>query len=258
MQDMISWMLNSHIFNVRAVLNNTIVVNPQMVDMADFKRPGPGKVIKMLPAAFGQDPKNAVYQLPVQDITRTHITDMQVVQRMADMISSVNDNLRGIQAAGGRKTATEVRTSGESGASRLAAHARLISAQSIVPLATMWTLNLQEKLSQSMYVNIVGMEGARDPIQVSPEELSGDYKFPIHDGTLPLDRVGLFEVWKEILLAVMSNPGLIKAFNAIGIFEYVAELGGARNITQFRIQSAGNDQIAAAVAAGNQVPAGAA
>jgi hypothetical protein len=55
MQEMMSWMLNSHLFNVRAVLNNTLVVNPQMVDMEDLKKKGPGRVIKLKPAAFGQD-----------------------------------------------------------------------------------------------------------------------------------------------------------------------------------------------------------
>ena len=37
--------------------------------------------------------------------------------KLADMLSAVNDNLKGIQDSGGRKTATEVRTSNESGSS---------------------------------------------------------------------------------------------------------------------------------------------
>ena len=56
------------------------------------------------------------------------------IMKLGDSLSSVNDNLRGVQASGGRKTATEVRTSGEAGASRLAAHSTLISAQAIVDL----------------------------------------------------------------------------------------------------------------------------
>lgn len=256
MQDMLSWMFNSHMFNVRSALNNTFVVNPQMVDMEDFKKPGPGRVIKLKPAAFGQDIKNAFYQVPVTDVTAQHVGDMQVVQRFADLISATNDNLRGVINTGGRKSATEIRQSGEAGASRMASHARLISAQSITPLAEMETINLQQLMSEPVWLKILGAEdAAQGPVRIGPEEISGDFYFPVHDGTLPLDRVALLEVWKEILMAILGNPGLAQIFDAIGIFEYVAELGGAKNLTTFKVRGANNEQVAQAVAAGNMMPA---
>lgn len=254
MQDTMSWLINSHMFNVRAVLNNELVVNPQMVDINDLKKRGPGRVIKMLPAAFGQDPKMAVQQLAVQDVTSSHIGDMQVVQRIGDMVSAINDNLRGQNQAGGRKTATEVRTSGESGASRLGAHAMLISAQSIAPLAEMMALNLQQNLTQAFYLKVVGADGLMKPLQVDPESLSGDFHYPIHDGTLPLDRVAMLDVWKEIFLAVSGNPLLAQRYDAGGIFEYLAKLGGAKNLVQFKVQPAAAEGLPGQVQAGNMVP----
>lgn len=253
MQDMMSWMLNSHIYNVRSVLNNTLVVNPQMVDMEDLKKPGPGRVIKLKPAAFGQNVQNAVSQLQVTDVTRTHVTDLQMINRFADLISSTNDNMRGVQAAGGRKTATEVRTSGEAGASRLAAHARLVSAQSIVPCGEMMTYNYQQLLSEPVYVRILGQNAIEAPIRIGPEDLDGSFYFPVHDGTLPMDKVALLEIWKEILMAVLQAPGLAQIFDAVGIFEYVAELGGAKNLSTFKVQNASNEQVAQAIQAGNMV-----
>lgn len=253
-QDLMSWMINSHIFNVRAVLNNTLVVNPQLVDMEDLKKPGPGRVIKLKPQAFGQDMKNAIYQLQVQDITRSHLTDLTVVNRFADLVSSTNDNLRGVVQAGGRKTATEVRTSGEAGASRLAARARLISAQSICPAAEMWTINLQQNMSQAVYLQLLGADAMEAPLPLGPEQISGDFYFPVHDGTLPLDRVALLDVWKEIFLALVSNPQLGAGYDVPGIFEYVAELGGAKNITQFKVQTMPNAAVAGASQAGNVIP----
>lgn len=255
-QETLSWLINSHMFNVRAALNNDFVANPQMIDVNDFKQKGPGRVIKMLPAAFGMDPKFALSQLQVGDVTRTHITDMQTVQRIGDMVSSVNDNLRGIHDAGGRKTATEVRTSGEAGASRLAAHARLVSVQSMVPLAEQMTLNYQQKLSQSFYLQVVGDEGLANPIQIGPGEIAGDYTFPIHDGTLPLDRVALLEVWKEIFTTVVASPILAAQYNAGGIFEYLADLGGAKNLKQFKVQAQDPNVIMQQLAAGNLAPMG--
>lgn len=253
MQEMMSWMLNSHIYNVRSVLNNTLVVNPQMVDMEDLKKPGPGRVIKLKPAAFGQNVTNAISQLAVQDVTRSHVTDLGMITRFADLISSTNDNLRGVQAAGGRKTATEVRTSGEAGASRLAAHARLISSQSIQPAGEMMVYNYQQLMSQEVYLRILGQNAADNPMRIGPEDISGSFYFPVHDGTLPMDKVALLDVWREIFMAIIQNPGLAQIFDAVGIFQYIAELGGAKNLSTFRVQTAGNDEVANAIAAGNLV-----
>lgn len=254
MQEMMSWMLNSHIYNVRSVLNNTLVVNPQMVDMEDLKKPGPGRVIKLKPAAFGQNVTNAISQLAVQDVTRTHVTDLGMITRFADLISSTNDNLRGVQAAGGRKTATEVRTSGEAGASRLAAHARLISSQSIQPMGEQMTYNYQQLMTEEIYLKILGANAQEAPLRIGPEDISGSFYFPVHDGTLPMDKVALLDVWREIFMAIIQNPGLAQIFDAVGIFEYIAELGGAKNLSTFRVQTADNAQVAAAIQAGNLIP----
>lgn len=256
MQEMLSWMFNSHIFNVRSALNNTYLANPQMIDMEDLKKPGPGRIIKLKPAAFGQDIKNAFQQLPVADVTAGHVQDMQIIQRFGDLISATNDNLRGVTNSGGRKSATEIRQSGEAGASRLAAHARLISAQSMCPLAEMETMNLQQNMSQEVWLKILGADDAqKGPVRIGPEDIGGDFYFPVHDGSLPLDRVALLQVWREIFGAVIQNPGLAQIFDAVGMFEYIAELGGAKNLSTFKVQTASNDQVAAAIAAGNMVPA---
>lgn len=254
-QEMLSWMFNTHMFNVRAALNNTFVVNPQMVDLEDMKKPGPGRVIKTLPAAFGQDIKNAFYQVPIADVTAQHVTDMQVVQRFADNVSATNDNLRGVINTGGRKSATEVRQSGEAGASRLGAKARFISAQSICPFAEMQTINIQQYMSQEVWLKVLGDDGMKAPVRLGPEDVSGDFYFPVHDGTLPLDRVALLEVWRQIFTVIMQTPGLAQVFDAVGIFQYIADLGGAKNLSTFKVQGASNEMVDQALQAGNMAPA---
>ena len=124
MQDLTSWFANSHIDNVRKVLNDMLVVDPSMIEMQDLKNPEPGKLIRLKRTAWGQDVRQAVQQLAVQDVTRAHINDMDTFNRISQQVAAINDNLMGIQAEGGRKTATEVRTSSESAVSRLAAQAR--------------------------------------------------------------------------------------------------------------------------------------
>jgi hypothetical protein len=177
----------------------------------------------------------AVMQLPVNDITRSHVPDLMTVLKMGDMLSSVSDNLRGVLDSGGRKTATEVRTSGEAAASRLSAQARLYSAQAISPLGMMMSQNFQQFLDRDFEIKVLGMDKS---LKVGPPDLVGDFFFPIHDGTLPLDRVAMLDTWKEILMGVAQSPVLSQQFSLVKIFEWVAELGGARNISSFKLMPA--------------------
>lgn len=254
LQDTISWFVNAHVDNVRAIMNNMLVVDPSRVEMQDLKAQGPGKLIRLKRASYGQDVKEAVYQLAVQDVTKSHIGDLELLMRLADMLLGVNDNMRGIQNAGGRKTATEVRTTTESGASRLAASARLRSAQAIVPMANMMCLNLQQLMSQEFEFLVMGIADPAKSFRVNPEHLTGDYYFPPHDGTLPIDRIAQLDIWKEIWMAVSTDPNLGMQYNGPQIFEFVAELGGARNISRFKMQMGSEDQVAAQAQAGNIVP----
>lgn len=256
LQDTISWFINSHIFNVRAFLNNMMVVDPSMIEMQDLTNPNPGKLIRLKRAAYGQDVRAAVQQLQVGDITRGHINDVQTFMRLADALASVNDNLKGIQDSGGRKTATEVRTAGEAGASRLAAHARLISAQGMVDLAEQMAVNLQQFLTMEFYLQVLGQEALQAPVPIGPESIAGDFYYPIHDGTLPLDRVALLDVWKEIFMGVAQDPQLRQEYNVPKIFEYIADLGGAKNLGTFKLNVASPESIAQGQANGTLAPAG--
>jgi hypothetical protein len=235
-QDTLSWLINSHIYNIRTALNNMFVVDPSMVEMQDLKNPDPGKLIRLKRAAYGQDVRTVLQQLQVGDVTRGHIGDLQVILKIGQILSAVTENVMGVQDGGGRKTATEVRTSGESAGSRLASHAKVISAQGVVDLTEQMSLNIQQFLDEEFYIRIVGQSGMEPQnMLIRPEDLSGDFNYPINDGTLPLDRVALLDVWKEIWIAVTKDPLLAQSYNPIKIFEYLAELGGARNIQQFKM-----------------------
>ncbi|TXH10400.1 MAG: hypothetical protein E6R03_15500 [Hyphomicrobiaceae bacterium] len=236
-QDTLSWFINSHIYNVRSALNNMFVVDPSMLELQDLKNPEPGKIIRLKQAAYGQDVRTALQQLQVQDVTSNHINSMEMFLRIGDSLSAVNDNLRGIQDSGGRKTATEVRTSGEAGASRLAARARYISSQGMTDLAEQMSLNIQQFMSMEFYLEVVGQKGLQHPVTITPQMVAGDFTFPVSDGTLPIDKVAMLGVWKDIWMAINQSPGLSQRYNAEKIFEYMAELGGVKNLGQFKVEA---------------------
>lgn len=263
-QEGMSWLLNSHIHNVRGIINNSFIVDPMAIDMASFKDGKPGRLIKLKPSAIGRDVRTAVQQLTMYDVTQQHIGDIQVMQRIGDTVSAVNDTMRGVQQAGGRKTATEVRTSTDNGASRLVTTARLISAQAMVDLGEQMASNMQQNMSEPFMVTLLGDQGRQRLVSISPEQLVGSFNFPVHDGTLPMDKIAILDVWKEIFMAVSGNPMLAQQYSIDQIFEFVAELSGARNISRFKMQPQipggmpgmppGPEQMMQQQEAGNVVP----
>jgi hypothetical protein len=254
LQDSMSWFLNSHMENVRTAVNDMLVVDPKAVEMQDVRRPGPGKLIRLKNTAITRDVRTAVNQLQVVDVTRGHVDDMQTFFEIGQRVSAVSENLLGLQDSGGRKTATEVRTSNEAAASRLAALARVVSAQGMCPLTSQMSLNTQQWMSQDFYVRVVGSDGLLYPLMISPDGVAGDYYYPVHDGTLPLDKIAMLDIWKEILQGTLQDPQLRQTYNVPKLFEFVAELGGAKNIKNYRLQSMTDAQLDQQAQAGNMAP----
>ena len=238
LQDVLSWLVNSHMDNVKLALNNMWVVDPSKVEIQDLKEPGAGKLIRLKRSAYGQNVNEAIRQLPVADVTGGNIQDFQMFSRIGDGLAAISDNLRGQQDSGGRKTATEARMSGEAGGSRLSAQVRLISAQAITDLTEMMSLNTQQYVSEEFMAQIAGSADGDSSIAISPEHLVGDFHYPVHDGTMPLDRVALLDVWQQVMQAVLSDPRLSQSYDVGKIFEFVADLGGAKNIKSFRVKIA--------------------
>lgn len=241
-QDLLSWLVNSHMFNVRASQNNFFFVDPNRVEMDDLLDPQPGGLVRLKSTPFGQvDPRMAVQQMAVGDVTKTHLQDFPLVQRMGDNLSGTSDNMRGQQDDGGRKTATEVRTSFEAGGSRLASRAMLYGAMAITPGAVQHSSNYQQLLSMEMELRILGADGQEHSVRISPTGIEGDFHFPIHDGTLPLDKVAMADVWQKLFLGIIQDPTgqMQREYNAPAVFRFLAKLSGAQNIDEFRAQPNG-------------------
>lgn len=246
-QDILSWFIDSHIFNVRAALNNQWLYDPSKIDEASLKFPQPGKNIRLKPLAYGTDVRTALTQFPVTDATRGHMGDLSAFIRIGDMVSSVNDITRGVSPQGGRRTATETRATGESAFGRLGIHAKLISQQAVSRIAEQMVLNVQQLQEQDLWIKVIGAE---EFSRVGPQLLMGDFTYPVHDGTLPLDRVAGFDLWKEVLTGMAQSPILSQTHSLPRIFEHVCTLGGAPNIASFRlVGDAQMDQMAQAGAA---------
>ena len=253
------WLLNTHFYNVRSTLNNQWIVDPARVVMKDVTNPNPGKIIRLTEAAYGTDVRQAIQQLPVQDVTTGHLRDANIVMELIQRVSGVTDNIMGMVNQGGRKTATEVRTSSSFGINRLKTQAEYWSAGDWGTLAQIMLQNTQQYYDGEKQFKIVGdlANWAGDKyVRVTPEDIMGFYDFVPVDGTMPIDRYAQANLWREILMGIQKMPQIAQSYDISGIFAWMAQLAGLKNINQFRVQVLPDDQLQGAAAAGNVVPMG--
>lgn len=255
MNDIMTWLVNSHFYNVRKSLNDQFIVDPSKVVMADLLDPQPGKVIRLKPGTHGVDVRSVITQMPTMDVTQNNIREMGFVADMLQRITGINDNLQGVVNEGGRKTAAEIRSSTSFGMNRLKTLSDYGSSLGWAPFTQCLI-----QLTQQMYDDDMQFKVTRDLIKgekfigVSPEAILGFYDFVPVDGTLPVDKFAQAALWKDLLGQMRQMPQLMQQFDMSKIFTYVAQLSGLRNINQFRVNVMDNQQIADQAQAGNLVP----
>lgn len=236
----IEWLVNSHFFNVRAALNNIIVYDPNKIVSADLKDGGPGMRIRMKNSFTAGDVNTAIKQLPVTDVTRGHLADIQFIGQMMQRLLGVNDPVMGFPsgAPSSRQTATQVRTEAGSSLSRLKTNAEYFSAMGWGPFASILLANTQQYLDGDLKVRLAGDHlNVEDPyINVDAESIAGMYQYIPVDGTLPFDRQAHSQILRQMMQDMMAIPGVGQGYNLFKLNEYIWQQAGVRNIRQFRIQ----------------------
>lgn len=256
-QNTMDWLLNSHMFNVRSALNLGFIVDPTKIVMKDVEKGGPGFVWRLRPEAYGQ-PINTFYeQVQINDVTQGHMQDLQAMFGIGERVFGVNDQMLGMLAQGGRKTATEVRTSTGFGVNRLKTVAEWQSASGFAPHTQKLIQSSQQYYGVEKKLKIVGdlaqMAGERF-MMVTPEAIAGGYDLIPVDGTLPIDRFAQVTMWREMLGDIAQMPQILMQYDLAKIFSWVAQLGGLKNLDRFKIQIADPALLAGAAQAGNVVP----
>lgn len=250
------WLFNSHFYNVRAALNNMFLVDPSKINTRDMEDPGPGKMIRLKPAAYGQDVRTMMQQFQVQDITRSNLADSDMVAALAQRVTGVSDNVMGQVNTSGRKTATEVRSSTTFGINRLKTNCEWFSAQGFGPLSMKLTMATQQLYSSERKYRIVGDQAVWGErfMNITPDMLPGFFDFVPVDGTMPVDRFAQVNLWQQLLGQLARVPGALNQYDLGKIFAFVAQLGGLKNISRFKVQVVPDGILPQQVQAGNVVP----
>jgi hypothetical protein len=257
-QNTMDWLINSHFFNVRASLNNQFIIDPSKLVVKDVQNGEPGFIWRLRPEAYGEDIRKFFHQIPVTDVTRGHFTELNNMISIGERIFGVNDQIMGSLNTGGRKTATEVRTSSGFGTNRLKTIAEYMSHTAFAPHSQKLVQSSQQYYDMSGKLKIVG-DLAQDAgpafTNVSPEMIAGFYSFVPIDGSLPVDRMAQANLWKEIFGGLRNMPPQIaQGYDWAKMFGWMASLAGLKNIHQFKVQVVPDAQIASQAQAGNIIP----
>lgn len=255
LQNAMDWLFNAHMYNVRKVLNDQIIVDPSRVVMGDLLDPQPGGIIRLKPAAYGSDIKSIISQLNIVDITRSHISDMQVVNEFGQRAIGVTDQIMGMFQQGGRRSASEARISSTFGINRQKTNAEFMSALGFAPLGQMLVQHSQQYYDSELKFKIAGdlmLDAQSALMTVNPEMIAGSFDFVPVDGTLPIDRYQQANLWRELMMGMRQMPEIAMQYDVGRIFAWVAQIAGMKNILRFKL--APDAVLAKQAQMGNIVP----
>ncbi len=262
LQDVLNWLINTHFYSVRSALNGMFIADPSRIVMSDLMNPEPWKRVRLKPSAYGTDLRQVFQQIQAQDPTGQHLQDSGMIADMIQRVTGVNDSIMGMVGSSKRQTATEVRTSSSFGINRLKTNAEYFSATGFVQYATVGLQMTQQYMDMAQKLRIAGDTmahmGADAYMQVSPEDIQGQFDFVPVDGTMPVDRFAQVNLWTQLMAQLRNFPQIMQQYDMGRIFAWVAQLGGLRNIQQFRVNVSPDVQLDNQAQQGNVIPIGAA
>jgi len=243
LQGTLDWLFSSHVANVRKAINDTLIVDPYLVNIDDLKDPEPGKIVRMRRAAWGKGVTNAVQQLQVTDVTRGHIADASYIVDLINRTSAVSDGLMGVSRKGGeRVSSAEAQGDRVSALSRLERLAKVMSMQAFHDISRIFASHVQQFMTQETYVNVAG-EWPKDlqgiygagvsggMVKVSPFDLLINYDIEVKDGSVPGGSYS--SVWVELFQILSQNQEVGQQFDMVRIFKNIATGLGAKDVNSF-------------------------
>lgn len=237
LQNIITFLLNSHIVNVRKTIANRFLVKEEDVNLNDIKNGSIYIRVKGVQSDLGK----VVKQLDVSDITKSHIQDIQSLMQLMQVVTGINENATG-QYATGRRSATESKNVNAGAAARLKMTSTLMWLQGIKSLGKQQLANTRQWRSKEMYEQIVGALAKDAPYETTiladPTKIAGGYDFIPHDATLPTDKQHQAAVLTELFSLLVSNPESMQILNKnpMEMMHHIAQLHGIKNLEEFNLQ----------------------
>lgn len=227
------FLVNSRIAGTKTALNQKILYNPSLVDIDKLARTDGGLFIPMKRSSLATDPRQGLLDFTPKNPATSNFADLELIIRIADMITGMNDNVRGMPNSGGRKSATEVRTTVQQSGGRQSVNAMRASSQALSRMGKMMVMNDVQFLSEDFEQELFGVEGNPND-KISLQDFASPFTFPIHDGIMPLDKQGILQQFAQVFQTIAGDQELRGEFDIQAMFKQVALLSGVQNVESFR------------------------
>jgi len=267
MQHAIDWLWKSHVANVRKAVNNMFVVDPSIIDTNDVVDTKFGMLARVRPSAWGHGVTDGIMQLPIQDVTQNHISDIGFLMNVDSLVFTSNQ-AKGVQdRRGERVSASESRDTRTSFLSKMEKQAKIGAMQGHYDIAYQFASNTIQLLSDERYIKLTGDYATilaeeyqinAKFVKVDPRALNIDWDVVPQDGTIPGGEYA--DVWERLMNNAAAHPELFQKLDFVRVWKHIARLLGARNPDDFmkkgNISASVADQasIDEGVRKGNVVP----
>lgn len=237
LQDVITWHINSRIADVRRNMRGRNIVDLAGIETKSLD--GEGDIyLRKSAARSGID--RWIKQLPVTDVTQGHLNDAEILQKLMQLVTGVNDNAMG-QYNSGRRSAQEARVVTAGAAGRMKMLGQLIWETSLGPLGQMMLSNERQSMSMESFARMVGKLPDDPPQQGvgpggmptlvpgisgiqklqqrfadfkgTPEEVICADDYMVFDSTLSSEKSFMAQSLTELLTVLLSNPQAARAFD---------------------------------------------
>lgn len=270
-QNFVDWLYTSHLANVRKALNDMFVVNTALIMQEDIENPKPGGFIRLRRQAIGVDPKMAVHQLNVRDVTGSHITDAANLMQVMQQTSAATETRQGnVVRSGERVSATEIAATEEAAMSRMQKDAIILGDMTMIPLGGILAEQTIQNMSEETQIKIAGdifqklkdRYGVETAVRtVSSLDLDIAYDLKVSTGAAP--NMADTKAWVPMFQAIAASPELSAKYDIVSLFGHVAKGNGVTSPEDFRrvvneteVQVRPDAEVAAQVQQGNLVPQG--
>ena len=234
LQNLITFFLNSHVVNVKKIIQNRFVGDESKIFKEDIT--SNAAFIRLKQSGLPID--RIIQQLQVSDVTRQHVGDMDTLVKLVQVVTGINENALG-QYSQGRRSATEARSVNAGAAARLKMFSQLMWLQGLEPAGRQILSNTRQGRTKEVYEQIVGAMALKAPFEqtilANPDRIAGGYDFVPYDATLPSDKGFQAGVFQELFTVMLQNPDAMQLLNKspIKLLNHIAELYGIKNMQDF-------------------------
>ncbi len=261
----------------RTCINNKLVLDPNVFEMADVLDTKNGGIIRARRSSYNRPLAESIFQLPVTPVTQQNINNAGVMIDLMRQANGTTDITMGnLSNMPERPTATGIDAAKSGALSRLQRIAQIVGRQAMDDIAWMMAYNTIQFMSQDAYAEIGGRyeqqlrkaygvpSGMPGEITVTPFDLQPYFDIEPRDGTLPNSENA--QAWTTIMQTMLGIEGvgqqLMAQSDVMKIFTHWARIMGARDIDEFiggggqmpQVTPMPDEQVMQQVEAGNLVP----